>query len=241
MARIRKVSLGIRASSKMFRVSSLAGQIIDEILSHRGKKPLEKEHYSNIGTYLEQGAFAMSNKKLGNHFQVDRQQILFVKDVYDQPDNNISLDNVMKEFSFVWSILDDILKVRDIRRIGIVAEHQVQKDNGNKLLIESLTSLSPPLHPAKFHLTYEERKPTAEGIAPDIKKDNFVNVIYSYYDSEIDADHPTPNAINSNIDLQKYYSPLISSNVKDEISKLLVQFKKKETEFISFLTEKGLV
>ncbi len=241
MVKVNKLVLGIRTSLTMFRVAPLSGQIIDEVLSCRGKKPLDDEYYSDVATNLEQGFFMLQNLELGNTLHIDKKNIVFIKDGYEQSNKDISLNKAINEFSFVWNILNERLKVRDIRRIGIVAEHQVKKNNGSKVLIESFTSLSLPPHPAKFHLKYEERKPTKEGLAPDIEKDDFMNVIYSFYDSEIDTEHPTPDAVNLNIDVQRYYSPLISSNVSKEISNLSRQFENEEKKFISLLKEKGLV
>ncbi len=57
----------------------------------------------------------------------------------------------------------------------------------------------------------------------------------------MDNEHPSSDAINFNIDLQKYYAPLISSNVKEEISSLLIQFEEEDKLFISLLKEKGLI
>ncbi len=225
----------------MFRVSSLAGQIIDEILSNQGKKHLADDYYSEVSTMADTGAFALINKKLGNILSVKRNDITFTKDAYTLQNKNISISKTIKEFSAIWNILNNQLKVRDIRRIGIVAEHQVKKDNQSKLLLNALTSFKTPAHPGKFLLRYEDRRPTKEGITPDINKSDFINVIYNYYDSEIDQQHPTKNAINMNIDLQRYYSPLISSNINDEIHKLAKQFEGEERQFIELLKEKELI
>ncbi len=241
MVNINKLVLGIKTSTTMFRLTSLAGQIIDDILSNQGSKHLVDDYYLEVSTPLEIGAFALINKKLGNILRVERNNILFLKDAYELSDKNVSIAKTIKEFTFIWKILNDRLKVCDIRRIGIVAEHQVQKDNENKLLFDSLISFPSPAHPAKFLLKYEERRATKEGIAPDINKSDFVNVIYCFYDSELDSEHPTTNAVNMNIDFQRYYSPLISSNVSDEIMKLSKQFEDEERQFINFLKDKKLV
>jgi hypothetical protein len=241
MIKINKIVLGIRTSSVMFRVTSLAGQIIDEILSNRVKEPLDDKYYSEVGTHLEAGRFSLMNKERGNFLLVDGGNIVFTKDCYEQSNKEVSFRNAIKEFTFVWKIIDSHLKVCDVRRIGIVAEHQVEKDNGSKLLLDSLVNFTAPEHPAKFHLKYEDRRPTAKGNAPDINKSDFTNIIYNFYDSEIDIDHPTPDAVNFNVDLQRYFSPLLSSNISNEIIGLSKMFESEEREFIKLLKAKEMI
>ena len=50
MIKIRKFIIGIRPASKMFRISSLAGQIIDSILSERGTKFREGKYFTEISS-----------------------------------------------------------------------------------------------------------------------------------------------------------------------------------------------
>ena len=90
-------------------------------------------------------------------------------------------------------------------------------------------------------LKYEDRRLTKEGAIPDIKKSNFINVIRDYYDSELDVDHPEENCINSNIDVQQYYSPLFNGGVYEEVIKLRRIFEEEWKRLGEELKSKGLV
>lgn len=242
MMRINKFSIGIRPVSKIFRMTSLSGLIIDKILSEReSNKHLDEKYYTQIARNNETGNYKLYNEELGNELNLDLDNVVFIKDYYKSA-KTFSLNKVLTEFKQIWTIVNDILKLKDIRRIGMVAEHQIDIDeaNVNKKLIESLTTFNKTTHPAKFLLRFENRYPTKEGIAPDIKKSDFVNVIQDIYDSEFGTENPQKGSFNANIDIQRYYSPLLKANVVEEVKKLNKTFIKETKKFESFLREKGL-
>lgn len=243
MIRINRFFIGIRPASKMFRMTSLSGLIIDTILSERGSnKQLDEKYYTQIARNNETGNYQLYNEELGNALKLDLDNVIFIKDYY-KITKSFSFDKVLTEFKQIWTIVNDILKLKDIRRIGMVAEHQIVtgEANVNKQLIKSLTTFNKTTHPAKFLLRVENRYPTKEGIAPDIKKDDFVNVIHDIYDSERDTENPREGSFNANIDIQRYYSPLLKANVVEEVKKLNKTFMKETKKFESFLREKGLI
>jgi hypothetical protein len=241
MEKIRKFIVGVRPASKMFRLQSLSGLVIDTILSARGSKPFDDEYYSMVETTNSNGSFRLFNSKLGNSLLVDDSNVIFMKNTYEC-NVNLTPEKMLDEFSAIWPQINKILKINDIRRIGIVGEHQIHigKKNPNVILMSSLTNILVPQHPSKFHLKYEERRPTKEGIAPDILKSDFININYEYYDSEIDVDHSTIDSLNANIDVQRYYSPLLTSNVTDEVKKLLKMFSEEKKKFDIHLKERGM-
>lgn len=241
MEKVRKFAIGVRPASKMFRLTSVAGLVIDTVLSARGSKTLDEEYYSTVETTNEYSAFRLQNNKLGNSLHVDVSNVLFSKNTYEC-DANLAVEKVLDEFSEIWSLINKILKINDIRRIGIVGEHQIhiEKENPNKTLMTSLMSFPAPQYPSKFHLKYEERRTTKEGIAPDILKSDFININYEYYDSELDADHPAIGSLNANLDVQRYFSPLLTSNVSDEVKKLHKIFSEEKKKFDAQLKERGM-
>lgn len=243
MTRIKKFSIGIRPASKMFRMTSLSGLIIDKILSEReSNKHLDQKYYTQIARNNETGNYKLYNEELGNVLMLELDNIIFIKDYY-KATKTFNFNKVCAEFKQIWGIVNDILQLKDIRRIGMVAEHQINVDetNVNKQLVEALTTLNKTSHPAKFFLRFENRYPTKEGIAPDIKKSDFVNVIQGFYDSEVDMGNPKKGSFNANIDIQRYYSPLLKGNVVEEVKKLNKTFIKELKTFELFLREKGLI
>lgn len=136
-----------------------------------------------------------------------------------------------------------MLHVRNIRRIGIVAEHQIPaKDaKASEALLGTLTSITSAGHPAKFILKIEDRRFPTKGGIPDFKKDDFINVIREYYDSDVDADHANDGHINANIDVQRYYSPLFNGNVFDEVTVLQRLFLDEKKHLEEDIKKRGLV
>lgn len=232
MLEIKKFVVGIRPSSKMFRIPAIGGLIVDAVLARRGVKPLSDEYYSEITTNYEKGALRLQNKELGNVMRIDLSNVLFMKDA-SESGRHINIDKALLEFEAIWGAVNETLKISDVRRIGVFAEYHIdyQGENVNAIAMNLLTKISSPAHPGKFHLRYEDRRPTKDGIAPDIEKSDFVNVIYEYYDLELDSDHPLPGHMGVSVDYQKYYSPLLSKNIWDEVR---IQKRKFDTELKSF-------
>ena len=210
MLKVNKFLIGIRPASRMFRVPSVVGLIIDAILAERGGKKLEDEYYSEVASNHEKSSYRLRNEELGNILRIDLENIIFIKDFY-VTGKQFNFKKVFDEFAYIWKIINQYLKLNDVRRIGIVAEHQfeLEAQNINTKLVQSLTRFNDLKHPAKFMLRFENRYPTKEGVAPDIDKSDFINVIYSIYDGELDAEHPGKGLINANIDVQRYFSPLL--------------------------------
>lgn len=242
MIRIEKFVIGIRTSTRMFRVPSIIGIIIDSILSERGGKKLEDDYFLEIASNSEKNNYRLRNEELGNTLVISTDDIMFSKTYYKKP-HNFDFKKIISDFTHIWQIINDNLKINDIRRIGIVAEHQVDisGNNPSNKLIESLTTFEKPKHPAKFNLKFEDRYPTAEGLAPDIHKSDFINVIYELYDAELDTEYPKKSSVNANIDVQKYYSPLLRKNIPEEVVKVYKIFEKEKAVFLSLIKKRGLI
>lgn len=242
MARINKFVIGIRPASRMFRIPSVIGLIIDSILSERGGKTLADDYFLEVASNHEKMNYRLRNDDLGNTLIINMDNIVFTKDYYGN-EKQFNFKKVHSEFLHIWQIVNENLKIKDIRRIGIVAEHQFEEEEtkSNKILVETLTPFENIKHPAKFRLKFENRHPTAEGLAPDLEKSDFINVIYDIYDSEEDADHPAKGSINANIDVQRYFSPLLKSNIPEQILKLHNMFQNERTKFETFLKNRGLL
>jgi len=56
MIKISRISIGIRPSNKMFRVASLGGMLIDNILDLRGGKLIHNNFFSDVSKTLEKGS-----------------------------------------------------------------------------------------------------------------------------------------------------------------------------------------
>ena len=226
----------------MFRVNTLNGSIIDAVLALRGSKPIDDEYYKEVASNNDQGSYRLQNQKLGNILKFDLSNVVFTKDAYDLG-SAINIEKSLGEFEVIWNAINGILQMHDVRRIGFSVEHRIDLSgvNPNSQAMATLCKLSTPSHPAKFLLHFEDRRPTKEGHFPDIEKSHFVNVIYDYYDSDQDVDHPEPGFLNANIDYQQYYSPLISRNIWDEVKIHSRRFNDELKSFRTSLKDKKLV
>lgn len=238
MASMKRFVIGVRPAYRMFRVSSLGGLIADTILAARGKNGISPDYFRTIGKDDKGNAIRLSNDDLGNFLHLDIENVVFTKETQD--DDFIDVEHALIEFKTLWKIIDGLLKVTHIRRLGMVATYQsysIEKSPSLEL-IKALTNISAGPYPRKFYLRYEDRLPTLEGLAPDIDASDFINVIYTYYDSETsresseEAPNPTEaGSINADIDVQRYYHPYLSSLTAREIDKAYQTFLAKINAF----------
>lgn len=239
---IKKLIIGIRTASKMFRIQSVGGVILDNVLSLRGKNGLVDEYFKEISISTDRFQYVLKNETLGNTLHMDTDGIVFTKDYYDK-DAKVNMDKFISEFTVIWETINNGLKIEDIRRIGIACEHQIStKDNPNaKHMVETFTKFSQPKHQGKFILRFEERKETSEGFAPDIHKSDFLNILYDYYDGESDIEHSKKNTLNANLDVQRYFAPLLKKGCADEVTKLKRIFDAEHTKMKDKLKGMGVL
>ena len=240
---IKKLVIGVRPAQKMFRVSSLGGVLVDNVLSLRGTKYIDNEYFLNVAQDLEKATIQLSNEEAGNLLQITHSDIIFTKDWYGQDNTTKNIESALDEYHTIWKKVNEVLLVKGIRRIGIVGEQQVECNDKvpSSALLGALTKSSASNHPTKFILRYEDRKNLSHKGVPDFRSDSFINVIREYYDSSQDAQHKSDNHFNANIDVQRFYSPLLEGGVYDEVAKLYKQFKEERKLFENDLKVRGLL
>ncbi|CAB3798816.1 hypothetical protein [Pararobbsia alpina] len=238
MIAVKKLSLGFRPENKAFRTDSLRGTLIDALLDARGST-IPDTFYAGILDPSPPSVISMANQEEGNVLYIDRDNVVFTKDTYKN-NGHVDLDKTFGEFRKVWNVIQKVLNLRNIRRIGMLAELRFEAAKNNNLELLSLLSKIPAReNTAHFVLQYEHRSPPSN--APlDILKGAFTNTIYQFYDSAVDAASPAEGKINANIDFQRYYSPTLNDRVFEEAQKHLFQFKKELTKFDSEITALGI-
>lgn len=227
--KIRKFIIGVKTANRMFRVQALGGKCIDSIMNYvMSNDAIPSDYFTHVTSSTEQMKFSLRNTELGNILVIDDANIILYKDFYDFEDD-IDIDATVNEFLIFWKIINEVLDIKDIRRIGIVAEQREYLEDGHpsKKLLDNINDFdTAPKFPAKYQFTYESRHPTKESIAPDIAKDDFINVIYHFYDGILDRDHSEEKTINVNIDVQRYFHPNIKVITKDELMNVIKTFNK---------------
>lgn len=237
MSCVKKFTLGFQPETKAFRVESLRGIIIDELLRAIGNE-IPETYYTSIAEGTG-GLISLTNKDQSNLLNVDRQNIVLTKSAYEN-ESHVNTDETFKEFSKLFEIIQKTVKFRGIRRIGFVAEHRFDSEKGSSgHLLQMLSKIPNKNNPANFSLHFEARGPVP-GQLFDTSKGAFVNCIYDFYDSTMDAQFPTEGKINANFDFQRYYSPSLDTKIWQETEKHFYAFKKELAKFQSDLTDWGL-
>ena len=172
---------------------------------------------------------------------ITSEDIVYGKDSYGT-NAAIGFETLSEEFLALWQTINGALKIEFVRRIGVVAEHRVPDVKAPaKVVWEQLSKFPVPRAPARYQCQFEKRTPLPDGGMPDTKTSDFVNVIYSIYDSAVDVDRPVENAINCNIDVQRYYTPVVEGGaVGGSLRRLKEQFDGERHEFYSVLAKLGI-
>lgn len=226
-----KLSIGIRPSRAMFRFSTLSGTLIDELLTSAERS----KTYKKLFQHVEQDGGKSHFRLLGDGYSF----FVGVNDVQYSVDNYeskkiLDVDIEIERFISLFNVVNSALKIRDIRRIGMVCEYRLPSntDLPSRELIEKFTKFSPTGFPAKFNLQFEQRYPiTSTTGVPDFRTDDFWNVIESFYDGEADAEHSAAKQINMMLDVQRYYKPLLEEKVDGAIRAVAEKYKK---QFVNF-------
>jgi hypothetical protein len=241
MAIVKKITIGIAPFAKMFRIPAMGGAAVDALLALRSKS-LSDDFFDEVGVDSDRRWFRVSKAGGANSLMIHEDSVAFTKDYYG-PGGTFDFDKVFTEFKLVWSAVNKVLGVRDIRRIGIACEYRYQVPGGNpsSWIRTNFTKFASPQSRAteKMNIRFEERELTTDGKAPDPLKANFTNYIYQYYDSSMDADHPQDGAVNGLLDVQRYFTPVLNGDVTDEILKLRRSFVAAEKAFDGQLKSLG--
>lgn len=241
MATVRKFSIGVQPFTKMFRMLGVAGSVCDAVLRLRSKA-LADDFYKEVGWSNDRTVCRLSNGTLGNLLTLTEESVVFTKDCHEN-DKTFSFDKTLAEFKTVYAALNAILNIQDIRRVGLVAEYRLTVDakSPSSWLREKLSTSPSTLVTDKFFMKYEEREFAADGRAPDPKKADFINYIYHFYDSVLDADHSKPGFVDVNLDVQHYFAPVLNSSVPDEVQKLHRHFEAAQKRLLERLKALGAI
>lgn len=243
--KINKVVVGVLYNKRLFRLSSMEGILIDEILDLcENDKKLGKNFLSQFTSSNELNNMHIKfiDKSGKNSLTIQSDQFIFAKSAQSE-DASVNIDKVIEEFEVLWKAIDKIVKFPSIRRLGLVTENHIKAQNNTSAsneMLNSLVKLPPPEHSGRFTLTYEDRELTNKGEIPDQETADFWNTIYTFYPSEKDIELPVDGKINANIDVQKYFNPAKADPLK-EIRNVRKKFADKKKKFKSDLTDSGLI
>lgn len=242
--KLHKIVIGTRFNKKMFRLSSLGGLIIDEILGLReSNKKLSNDFLTKFTSSNDANNLHVKfiDDKGINTLTIQADQFIFSK-VAPSEEAAVNLDKTIEEFEILWKAANKILNFPDVRRIGIVGEFNIKATNetsASNQLISSMLKWKAPEHSGHFTLEFEDRELHSDGSIPDKESADYWNSIYTFYPSEEDRDIPQKGYINANCDIQKYYNPAKSDPTR-ELQAIKKKFIAKKSDFKNKVKELGL-
>lgn len=242
MAIVKKFTVGVQPFAKMFRISAQGGAAVDAVLRLRAKS-LTDEFFDEVAVDADRKTFRVSNSGASNVLIVHEESITFTKDYYDESGSAFDYSKFLAEFKTIWSAVNKVLAIYDIRRVGIAGEYRYDVDgkNPSSWLREKFVRIAPGKNSLteKLVLRFEEREIAADGKGPDPKKSDFINTIYSYYDSVTDSHHSEAGFVSTTLDVQRYFTPVLNGDVGDEIQKLYKYYSQAERALDSQLKSLG--
>jgi len=237
---IKKLTVGIMPAVQMFRVSTLSGQIADNIVASLKDKPIRNAEYFTELSGPSVAAFQLRNKERGNYLLINPGNIVFTQERFK---SHVDIEKFIEEFAQLWGVIDDVLEVQQVRRVGMVAEHRVfGVDDPSKVLQDALTKYPTSDHVGKFYCSFEKRIPLERAASPiNVKVDAFTNILYQFYDAEMDAESPEADAFNVNLDVQRYYTDETGDKVLNEVRSLKRDFETHWRDFQAQIKGLGLI
>lgn len=220
--RLQRFVIGVLFNRKMFRLPSLGGLVIDEILKFSElEKKLGDGFFNQVSTpKTKDGEYSISltDESRTSTLSILPDQIIFKKSS-NSDTAAVGVDRTINEFILLWKAANKIIEFPETRRIGLVGEYRIREKRPGSAglqLIEALTKFSTPESCSRFHLTFEERSLKADGTIADKDTDDFWNQINTFYISDMD-ETPAKGELNANIDFQRYFNPAKRDPIREII------------------------
>lgn len=240
---LHKVVVGVLFNKKAFKVSSVGGALVDELISLsevvsvKGGVPF----FGQIATNTDNSncSYTLIDNVNSNTLEINTSSCVFTRSS-SGVESSLNLEKVCDEFLQFYKVIEKSLSKPAIRRIGIVGEFYTIDTGGNKAvnLLGGLTKLGVEGDSHRFTLTFNDRDKFTDGF--DIDTADYWNCIYSFYNTELDSVRPVKSGFASNIDVQKYYNPA-RSDVSREIKLVVSRFKERRKGLKAKLIELGLL
>ena len=240
---VTKISIGVQPVRKMFRLGTLHGVLVDDLISIKAPDSQSGYYFEQVITNASEEGFSLRDEDETHMLVVKIDNIVYTQD-YIKSDLKYYKKEFLSNFESVWSKVHGSLAVSNIRRLGIIAEAEMESENSNisKYLIENLTKIKIGAFPAKFSLKYEERQPTKEKVTPDIKKDDLTNTIVQIREVKSRKSETESTVIALSVDSQRYYAPTLEtgSKVLKEVRSLFESFDKRSSHLLTALGNMGV-
>lgn len=247
--RLSRVAIGFRFNRPLFKLSNYQGIIVDEILEYCSQNPKFGDSFFPLVSHdtgnLAQAHITLYDKEQKNVLSFTGNEVIYKKAAFGK--SAVNIDSALEEMEIFWNIGTKLAKFKTVRRIGMVGEYRFRPEDGQdttSYLVSKLTSFESPSDGAAFKLTYESRKRVSDLERSTNKinasSDEYWNTIVNFYPSEIDELRDEKDAININLDVQRYFAPARLDPTK-EIKTVRSQFSKEKEALFLKLKSLGLI
>lgn len=189
------ITIGIRFS-RSFRIPDISGDIIDNIL-YSDKSPFGTSYFPKIqeNSNREKTLF---NPKTSEYLRINTDDLILGIEIENDFDKKFQWlrDDVL---SYLKNELFKIYEIKNIRRLGVVFSHKIDK---NKKLSEVITTFTnnEVIDADNISFSFSKKDPSNEAL---IRKgvSDYKNRIYNFQEIE--------ESVNVNLDYQYYYEPAV--------------------------------
>lgn len=189
------VTVGIRYS-KSFRIPDISGEIIDHIL-YNEESPFGKEFFPKVQETSSREK-TLFNPDADEYLRLNTDDLILGLSINNNFEKKFNwlVNDVMK---YLQNILFHKFKINNIKRLGIIYAHKIDKDKRLNDLVSTLTNGS-ITGSEKVSISFSRKSITNEGL---IRKNvsDYQNSIYNFVEME--------SATLAQLDYQYYYEPMI--------------------------------
>lgn len=206
-SKIIAISLGIRFV-RTFRISDITGDIIDNIL-HCDKSPFDIKYFSKIKENTAREKILL-NDETGDYLRINTDDLILSISVNKNFDKKISFikNSVLPYYK---DVLFKKYKIENIKRIGIIFHHKLNKIEKVSNLVKDFTS-DKIGEINNINLSFS-KKLFAEDGSMIQGVNNFKNTIYTFEQQK--------DEIFFNFDYQYYYEPALQDLRNTDIDKII--------------------
>jgi hypothetical protein len=238
--KLKKVLIGIRSQQRLFKVLGMGGDIIDSLLDMRGAKGIDEDYFEQISISREKDAYEVFNIDKGNSCKITLESIIMTKRAVG--DDSIDIRKFRKDVNMFYDKIREMLRIREINRIGIVFEFETSVDdskNVNKFLYDNLLDYTHDGVPSNFTLKTAFKMPSEDGIIkPDVK--DYYNAILQFGVKYGEDRTPIEDLLFVSLDVQRYFHPPTKVKNGNLVSKHFDYSERHLDKFIGQMKEKGL-
>lgn len=183
---IKEIFVGFKY--KNFKITAIAGQMIDEILYGKDT-PFGAKFFPSVGSSLDEKT--LKNEDTEDYLTISSSDLLLRVGVTGSAELNPTLDKVTNYYYPFLIKLIGKYKISNISRIGVVFKHDFKLNNNLEEYIKKFTG-NQIVDPNAIRLSFSKKYKTNDGLAK-LGLDDYINTIYTITDlggyAQVDFDY----------------------------------------------------